>query len=553
MKRSLPLQKTQKKLQTLSVRKDDLSEYYAPNPTFYPNPLTLKRANEFNNGSRPRPLELLESKMEENKVMEKYDTVVHWFREDLRIADNTALSKAIKFSNGKPIHALYIINENDWIAHQESGWKLKFQMDALSSLSDQLAQRSIHLHVKVFKPELPKLSNSGEFCQWFSEIIHEIDYNDKNSNILITANIQYETDELYRDLRLLKQSPKYCLKLYHDKCIVPPGSLSTGKGSQYTIFTPWYKKWVAYLEANASEGSIVNIETLSKSIASPIPPQKIDYELPEKFTSYLPEPLKTPLATEHAAFELLEQFLQEKVNNYNNGKDLLNRLGTSKLSAYISSGLISTRQILAKSYHLNNNSLMNKDIKKNNSIHTFIKELAWRDFYKHVTCHWPFLCMDFPFKFETLDINWTNDEDHFAKWCYGETGVPIVDAIMKQLLATGYINNRSRMIVASFLSKNLLIDWRWGERWFRKHLIDYDLSSNIGGWGFCSSTGIDAQPYFRVFNMKLQSEKYDPDGGFIRSWLQLPDKPSVHVPLPTAIVDLRLSRERALERYREVM
>lgn len=198
---------------------------------------------------------------------------------------------------------------------------------------------------------------------------------------------------------------------------------------------------------------------------------------------------------------------------------------------------------------------MNKDIKKNNSLETFIKEVAWRDFYKHAISYWPFLSMDLPFKFETLNIKWENDVFLFEKWCYGETGIPIVDAIMLKMLKTGYINNRSRMITASFLAKNLLIDWRWGERWFRKHLIDYDTASNVGGWGFCASTGIDCQPYFRVFNMKLQSEKYDPEGKFIRHWLENDenDSDNVHEPKPNAIVDLRDSRERVLERFREVM
>ena len=239
---------------------------------------------------------------------------------------------------------------------------------------------------------------------------------------------------------------------------------------------------------------------------------------------------------------------------------------TSHLSCYITSGLISTRAVVNRGFHENGDSLMRKDIRQNNSMENFIKEVAWRDFYKHVACNWPYMSMEIAIKFETMDIKWVNDEEMFRKWCMGETGLPIVDAIMRKLLYTGYINNRSRMIVASFLSKNLLVDWRWGERWFRKHLMDADLTSNSGGWGFCSSTGIDAQPYFRIFNMKLQSEKYDPKGAFVKEWIPelrnindvkilregLANQPSVNG-YPKPIVDLKESREKALETYREAI
>lgn len=403
--------------------------------------------------------------------------------------------------------------------------------------------------MKHFNPTTPSLSNSKEFSEWFVGAINEIDC---STNRLITANLQYETDELYRDARLLK-SPSYKFQLYHDKCVVNPGILKTGKGSQYTVFTPWYKKWVAYLEENKSNRRVVPDYSLPRSPFAEIKASLIEYQLPDKFTSYLPDDFHVPPADEQTAMKSLDEFLDKKGNLYNDNKDALHIKGTSRLSAYVTSGIISTRSIVQRTYHANDNKLMNKDIKKNNSLETFIKEVAWRDFYKHVICQWPFLSMDIPFKFETLNINWENDTTHFEQWCFGKTGFPIVDAIMVQLLKTGYINNRARMIVASFLSKNLLIDWRWGERWFRKHLIDYDVASNIGGWGFCSSTGIDCQPYFRVFNMTLQSQKYDPNGRFIRHWLDLNDEVDVHVPNPDAVVDLKETRDRALERFREIM
>lgn len=586
--------------------KKNVSECLSPNPVYYRNPITFKKANEFNNGKRERPLALLgdsihaDSKNSRQQLDDTVDNrlVIHWFRGDLRVRDNTGLAYALNQSKSGSVEALYVINEHDWIAHMESGWKLKFQLDALRSLSRELAKLGVRLHVKYFIPESPCLSNSREYAQWFSHIIEEIaaskNYdgnskddtkddtdadepalkkrkkdNDENQkggspNILVTANLQYEVDELYRDLKICRlqtqssNSANFTLKLFHDMCIIEPGILKTGKGSQYTIFTPWYKKWVSFLEANQKDKHTICIEASipQSSNREKVNPEEIKYQLPDKFMSEMPEQtLNIPKADEETALKKLTEFISKRASKYNNDKDLLDLTGTSLLSCYVTSGVISARTILNQSYQANNSRLMNKDIKKNNSLETFIKEVAWRDFYKHAISYWPFLSMDLPFKFETLNIKWENDVFLFEKWCYGETGIPIVDAIMLKMLKTGYINNRSRMITASFLAKNLLIDWRWGERWFRKHLIDYDTASNVGGWGFCASTGIDCQPYFRVFNMKLQSEKYDPEGKFIRHWLENDenDSDNVHEPKPNAIVDLRDSRDRVLERFREVM
>lgn len=557
-------------------RSQELAECLKPNPVYYPNPITFQKANQFNNGSRKRPLELLEDFIsldnddgdnqgshgngKESGASTGYDSYVHWFRSDLRVNDNRGLAYAYRRARAedRPIHGLYVINEHDWVAHMESGWKLTFIVEALKELGSSLSKYGIELHVRQFEPDKPLLSNSKAFSEWFVHTVEEI--TGTGNSTLVTANLQYEVDELYRDGRIARLGntrDNFKLRLFHDQCIVRPGALTTGKGSQYTVFTPWYKKWVSYIEQDIDgtlktpHGSL-NHPTDTKDFQQ-LP---IDYRLPERFTSYIPEQhLHTPPATEAAALEAMKKFIEGRGTKYNENKDLLATDGTSLLSGYITIGIISTRTVVLSAYLANNRHIMNKnkEVKNNNSLETFIKEIAWRDFYKHVLCHWPFLSMDLPFKFETLNIKWQQDTTHFEQWCYGETGVPIVDAIMLQLLHTGYINNRARMITASFLAKNLLVDWRYGERWFRKHLIDYDVASNIGGWGFCSSTGVDCQPYFRVFNMTLQSQKFDPDGKFIRRWLHLPQTTDVHQPSDTAIVDLKESRERALEKYREVM
>ena len=197
----------------------------------------------------------------------------------------------------------------------------------------------------------------------------------------------------------------------------------------------------------------------------------------------------------------------------------------------------------------------------------WIAEVAWRDFYKHVLSYWPHVCMSKPFKPEYSNIEWEYDADNFRKWTEGKTGFPIVDAGMRQLLHIGHMHNRCRMIVASFLAKDLMIDWRMGERWFMEHLVDGDFASNNGGWGFSASCGVDPQPYFRIFNPLLQSEKFDSDGAYIRKWvpeLQHVEGKAIHDPYgrgaaeiarkngyPEPVVDHKKSRDRALARYKE--
>lgn len=551
--------------------------YYKLDPRYYPNSITWQQANEFNNGKREKPAALLDERIKKQKLPAKADisAVVHWFRTDLRVRDNAALSNAIKLlreirgqKKDAQLIALYTINEHDWRAHLDSGWKLTFALNALESLREMLKQMNVALVVRKFESKKPLLSRSSEFVDWVKEQCVSL----AQGNVLVTANAQYETDELYRDLKLFdKQDEQFRFQVYHDQCIVQPGSLATGKGSQYTVFTPWYKRWVEYLKSHKQGKEAIKIHAVdqeSKVNESLAKFESEAYELSDEFLAYLPcDKLEVPPATEADAHELLQRFISSgNAHKYNEKKDTLSLDSTSHLSCYITSGLISTREVVNRAFHENGDSLMRRDIKQNNSVENFIKEVAWRDFYKHVMCNWPYMSMEIAIKFETMDIKWENDEEKFSKWCLGETGLPVVDAIMRKLLYTGYISNRCRMIVASFLSKNLLVDWRWGERWFRKHLLDADLASNAGGWGFCSSTGIDAQPYFRIFNMKLQCERYDPDGKFVKTWVpELKDADNVRIiregrsekdavdGYPSPIVDLKDSRERALEAFREAL
>ncbi|CAI4052438.1 deoxyribodipyrimidine photo-lyase PHR1 SKDI_15G5200 [Saccharomyces kudriavzevii IFO 1802] len=542
----------------------DFEQYHSVNKIYYPHPITRKGANQFNNKSRAKPMEMLEGlQKKHNMSFEGVNTVMHWFRNDLRLHDNVGLYNSVELfqqlkqkNESAKLCAVYIINEDDWKAHMDSGWKLKFIVEALKSLQKSLAELHIPLFVWEFHPPKGTLSDSKKFVEYFKEKCMQLS---SGKGVIITANTEYQTDELYRDIRLSEnEDQRLQLNFYHDSCIVAPGLLTTGKGTNYAVFTPWYKKWVLYVNKHKNSSSeicrIHQIESLKYNETFKLEP--FQYSLPEEFVQYIPKSRWClPDASEEAASSRLSDFLRTKGSKYNNEKDMLSLSGTSGLSVYITTGMISTRFIVNQSFQACNGQIMSKGLKDNSSIQNFIKEVAWRDFYRHCMCNWPYTSMGMPYRLDTVDIKWENDPVTFERWCIGNTGIPIVDAIMRKLLYTGYINNRSRMITASFLSKNLLIDWRWGERWFMKHLIDGDSSSNTGGWGFCSSTGIDAQPYFRVFNMDIQTKKYDPEMVFVKKWVpELCSSESEHpTNYPDPLVDLKRSRERALEVYKSAM
>ncbi|CCF57478.1 hypothetical protein KAFR_0C04870 [Kazachstania africana CBS 2517] len=541
----------------IKIAGDDINMFTSLNKTYYPNAITALEANKFNNGKRKKPYDLLIEKTKNFEISGNTKTFIHWFRNDLRLTDNTALARLIKYfeaAKSKDVNCtiltIFVINENDWMAHLESNWKIDFTLKALNSLRIQLSELQIPLVLLQYKEKV-KLSNSQSFATWFRSQCTSLS---NGQPVLVSSNIQCETDELYRDIKIVGLTDdNFSFTLYQDLCVVEPNILRTLNNRPYSIFAPWYRKWCSFImEKRYSNDQLVKTSSFPKmNYNDSFQFTKLDYAIPSYFKleeqqrNYAQEQV-----SEDFANKTLDTFLKGCGRDYNTAKDDLATEGSSHLSAFISSGLISTRTIVNKTYKLNGNKLANKDIKNNNSLENFIREIAWRDFYKNAVCYWPYLSMDLPFNLSTMDIKWDNNVENFIKWCKGITGIPVVDAIMRKLLNTGYINNRSRMITASFISKNLLIDWRWGERWFRRHLVDYDLASNVGGWGFCSSTGLDAQPYFRIFNMDLQAKKYDPKRDFVDKWIpELKDEDKEY---PSPIVDLKASRQRALEAFKEV-
>jgi deoxyribodipyrimidine photo-lyase len=256
----------------------------------------------------------------------------------------------------------------------------------------------------------------------------------------------------------------------------------------------------------------------------------------------------------------LQHFVKERIERYKTDRDSPATAGTSTLSPYLASGVISARQCLESAVAANNGRV---DSGKTGVV-TWISELIWREFYRHILMGYPRVCRHQPFRLETKQIEWDEDDAHFEAWCAGRTGFPIVDAGMRQLARTGWMHNRVRMITAMFLTKDLFIDWRRGEAHFMRHLVDGDLASNNGGWQWSASTGTDAAPYFRIFNPYSQSRKCDPTGDYIRKFvpeLAGLDDDSIHQPEPLAadandypqpIVDRTQTKERVMAAFKAI-
>ena len=469
-----------------------------------------------------------------------------WFRQDLRISDNTALWHATQ--NHSTI-ALVILSPKQWKIHDDALIKIDFYLRQVSELQKQLCQLNIPLHIEIIP--------------YWKDIPHFILHFCKNHQIEnVHANIDLGWNELKRDAQVQKQLNhiQKDLILYHDRTLFPVGTIRNNVNLPYRVFSAFKKKC---------------LEQLVLSIPQPFPqPEKQStLHLKQQLnfqTSSLNE-LQTPSfskdiqhlwpTSEHIAQTQLMQFVEEDLSNYHLKRDLPNNLGTSQLSTYLNCGIISIRQCLAEIFKPTNGyfSIYNEGQQ------TWLNELIWREFYQHILFDFPRLSKHEPFKLTTQKIKWRNAPADFEAWKSGHTGIPIIDAGMRQMLKTGWMHNRVRMIVAMFLTKNLLIDWRLGEQWFMQNLIDGDLAANNGGWQWCASTGTDAVPYFRIFNPISQSQKFDVNGDYIRQWvpeLAHLDNKTIHEPYakkplldlnyPHPIVDLKQSRLRALNAFKGI-
>lgn len=435
------------------------------------------------------------------------DIAVHWFRRDLRLHDNAALYYALR--SGLPVLPVFIFDQ-DILDDLRTGEqmctdrRLCFIHKELESMKRELNRLGSDLHVFYGKP---------------SEVWHEIikTYPVKK----VFTNHDYEPYAIQRDaaVKELLHAKGISFSTYKDQVIFERDEVMKDDGTPYTVYTPYSRKWKSllndfYLRAYPAENYFLNLFKVSS---------------PQEMTAL------EEMGFQEMSFEFPgKNIADDRIEKYAETRDIPSLNGTSRISVHLRFGTISVRDLVRHSIELKGEKYLN--------------ELIWREFYMAILYHYPHV-VQHSFRPEYDRIRWRNNDAEFKAWCEGRTGYPIVDAGMRELLATGYMHNRVRMITASFLTKHLLIDWRWGEAFFARHLLDYELASNNGGWQWAAGTGVDAAPYFRIFNPYLQTLKFDTDLRYIRHWI--PELDTLDYPKP--IVEHDFARKRCLQVYQEAL
>ncbi|USS56732.1 MULTISPECIES: deoxyribodipyrimidine photo-lyase [Pseudomonas] len=464
-----------------------------------------------------------------------------WLRSDLRIDDNTALSAACERG---PTLALWLVSPGQWQAHDDAACKVDFWLRNLRTLRQSLEALNIPLLIRTIDKWDQAPQAVLDACRQ-----HRVEG--------VHWNEEYGINEERRDqaTRALLEQSAIQAHSYLDQLFFRPGTVLTRSGDYFQVFSQFKRNCLEHLHRSLPAlAPRVKPQSPLNIASDPIPEQIEGFDKPPRTLSdHWP-------AGEAEAQSRLTRFLDEAIDDYHHLRDLPAKPGTSQLSAYLAAGVISPRQCLHGALACNRGEFDSGST----GIQTWINELLWREFYKHILTGYPQVSRHRAFRTQTEALPWRDAPEDLAAWEQGRTGFPIIDAAMRQLLDTGWMHNRLRMIVAMFLSKNLLIDWRKGERHFMRHLIDGDLAANNGGWQWSASTGTDAVPYFRIFNPVSQSQRFDPQGRFIRHWvpeLQGLDEKAIHQPVKVAdlfatnsyhnpIVDLGSSRQRALEAFK---
>jgi deoxyribodipyrimidine photo-lyase len=460
--------------------------------------------------------------------------VIHWFRRDLRITDNTALTAAV--ASGEEVIPIYIAS-NWQVLHQWTGpIRQEFLCGCLGSLSKNLEAIGGRLIIRRGDAvaELEKLAAETGATEIFA--------NRDPDPFGRAVEARLET---------MCRQQGITLSLHKDACVHECDEVLTGQGTIFRVFTPYSKAWFAQPKPEPT-GAIKKLLTPSDIASLPLP-QLSDWGLVSAGAS-LPEP------GERAARERLKKFLAGPIATYGERRDLMGVEGTSRVSQDLRFGLISPRQIYSAGKRVE--ETLPPDGRK--SVMKFLAEIVWREFYMQLLWNYPEL-LEHEFNKTWRGMEWPGlpeTPDSFDRWCAGMTGFPIVDAAMRELAATGWMHNRSRMITAMFLTKDLHLDWRLGEAFFMSVLVDGEIASNNGGWQWSAGTGADAAPYFRIQNPWSQTKRYDPEGLYIRKWVpelanvsnaSLIDPPVDGRPIapgyPLPMLDHSTERDRTLDLF----
>ncbi|QHS55984.1 deoxyribodipyrimidine photo-lyase [Mucilaginibacter sp. 14171R-50] len=427
---------------------------------------------------------------------------IFWFRRDLRLADNAGLYHALK--SGNPVLPIFIFDKN-----------------ILQHLEDEDDARVTFIYKAI--EDLTKLcqAHGSSLLTLFDTAEHAWEKLIGAYNIAaVYTNHDYEPYATARDTAVKNLLAKHNITLftYKDQVIFEKDEVIKDDGKPYTVYTPYKNKWYQklspfYLKSYPSEKYLNNLFQTEPSALPTL--QEMGFVI-----SGLSYPNKS---------------YQNIIDRYAQTRDYPAIKGTSHVGVHLRFGTISIRQCARDAYA--------------SPEKTWLNELIWREFYMMILYHFP-KTMDHAFRPEYDRIEWLNNEYQFEAWCKGETGFPLVDAGMRELNATGFMHNRVRMVTASFLSKDLLIDWRWGERYFARKLLDYEMASNVGGWQWAAGSGTDAAPYFRIFNPDSQLKKFDPKMEYIKKWVPEYADFSTY---PKPIVDHAFARERCLKAFKKAL
>ncbi len=426
---------------------------------------------------------------------------IFWFRRDLRLHDNPGLYQALQ--EGTPVLLLFIFDKNilDDLEDNHDP-RITFLLDEITKIHTELIRKGSGILVQHGKP-----------LEVFKELFR------KYSIGAVYSNRDYEPYGIKRDLsvRDLSESLGIQFRQYQDHVIFEKDDILNNQGEPYKVFTPYKNRWLDLFH-NARTNAY-NSEALLG---------KLNFKPPDRI------PALAELGFRRSSIRIPSRKIDLGIiKQYERNRDYPSKNGTSKIGIHLRHGTVSIRKAVKTAV------IHNK---------TWLNELIWREFYSMILYHYPAI-VNQSFKSRYDRIGWINDEEHFERWCSGATGYPIVDAGLRQLNEAGFMHNRVRMITASFLTKHLLIDWRHGEAYFGKKLLDYELASNNGGWQWAAGTGTDAQPYFRVFNPYEQTRKFDPNKEYIKRWI--PELETADYPKP--VIEHKFARQRAIETYKKAL